>query len=104
MADFVVVGGGSAGCALAAKLSEDVSVSVVLIEAGGDTNHVLVDCPAGLAGLAMTGQFNWAFDTVAQQHLNQRVCYQPRGKGLGGSSAINAMIYTRGHPMDYDGW
>ena len=56
MADFVVVGGGSAGCALAAKLSEDVSVSVVLIEAGGDTNHVLVDCPAGLAGLAMTGQ------------------------------------------------
>ena len=104
MADFVVVGGGSAGCALAAKLSEDVSVSVVLIEAGGDTNHVLVDCPAGLAGLAMTGRFNWAFDTVAQQHLNQRVCYQPRGKGLGGSSAINAMIYTRGHPMDYDGW
>ena len=104
MPDFVVVGGGSAGCALAARLSEDASVSVVLIEAGGDTNHVMVDCPAGIAGLAMTGQFNWAFNTEPQAHLNNRVCYQPRGKGLGGSSAINAMIYVRGHPMDYDGW
>ncbi len=102
--DHVIVGGGSAGCVLAARLSEDPSVTVALLEAGGDDRSVLIHCPAGLALLAKTGQANWRFQTVPQPGLNGRRGYQPRGKGLGGSSSINAMIYVRGHAADYDRW
>ena len=102
--DYIVVGGGSAGCALAARLSEDPSVQVALLEAGPVDKSVLIHCPAGLAALAQTGQVNWAFDTVPQPGLNGRKGYQPRGMVLGGSSSINAMIYTRGHHRDYDEW
>jgi choline dehydrogenase-like flavoprotein len=104
MVDHIIVGGGSAGCVLAARLSEDPAASVVLIEAGPPDSSVMIHCPAGLAVLAKTGQANWAYSTVPQPGLNGRRGYQPRGKVLGGSSSVNAMIYTRGHPQDYDHW
>jgi choline dehydrogenase-like flavoprotein len=102
--DYVIVGGGSAGCVLAARLSEDPAVQVALLEAGPPDGSVLIHCPAGLALLAKNGQANWKFETVPQVGLNGRRGYVPRGKVLGGSSSINAMIYARGHRADYDGW
>ena len=104
MFDYIIIGGGSAGCVLAARLSEDPETTVVLLEAGPPDTSVLLHCPAGLALLAQTGGANWRFQTVAQPGLNGRRGYQPRGKVLGGSSSINAMIYARGHRADYDHW
>jgi len=102
--DYVIVGGGSAGCALAGRLSEDPGVTVALLEAGGPDKSVLIHCPAGLAVMAKQKGINWAFETVPQPGLNGRRGYQPRGMVLGGSSSINAMIYMRGQPEDYDAW
>ncbi|WP_119289988.1 GMC family oxidoreductase [Azohydromonas sediminis] len=104
MYDYLIVGGGSAGCVLAGRLSEDADASVCLIEAGPRDDSVLIHCPAGLAVLAQTGGANWAFETVPQPGLGGRRGYQPRGKVLGGSSSINAMIYLRGQREDYDAW
>ena len=104
--DYVIVGGGSAGATLAGRLSEDSSIEVCLIEAGGDGKDLLIRAPAGVAAM-LPGRpkiNNWAFQTVPQAGLNGRRGYQPRGKALGGSSAINAMLYVRGHPSDYDDW
>ncbi len=104
MFDYVIVGGGSAGCVLASRLSEDPSLKVALLEAGPVDSSVLIHCPAGLALMAQTKIANWAFETVPQKGLNGRKGYQPRGKVLGGSSSINAMIYIRGQREDYDEW
>jgi len=104
MFDYVIVGGGSAGCVLAGRLSEDPAVTVCLLEAGPVDDSLLIRVPAGLALLARTRQANWGFETVPQPGLNGRRGYQPRGKVLGGSSSVNAMIYARGVPADYDHW
>ncbi len=104
--DFVIVGGGSAGSTMAARLSEDPKVTVCLLEAGGNGTNILLRAPVG-AVVALPGYgklFNWAFKAVPQPGLNGRRGYQPRGRALGGSSAINAMLYVRGHKSDYDGW
>jgi choline dehydrogenase-like flavoprotein len=104
--DYVIVGAGSAGCVLANRLSANPNVTVCLIEAGGEANSVLNRVPVG-AAVFVPGRpkiSNWAFDTVPQPGLNGRKGYQPRGKTLGGSSAINAMLYVRGQREDYDGW
>ncbi|HET9025848.1 MAG TPA: GMC family oxidoreductase N-terminal domain-containing protein [Burkholderiaceae bacterium] len=103
--DYIVVGAGSAGCVLAARLSEDPSVSVALLEAGGDNDGVLNRVPVG-AAVHIIGRnaFNWAFSTVPQPGFAGRRGYQPRGRGLGGSSSINAMVYLRGQREDYDDW
>lgn len=104
--DYVIVGGGSAGSTLAARLSEDPEVSVCLLEAGGKGKSLFVRAP--MAVVAMLPNYvklnNWCFETVPQKGLNGRKGYQPRGKALGGSSAINAMLYVRGHAGDYDEW
>lgn len=102
--DFVVVGGGSGGCAAAGRLSEHANTSVALLEAGGGCDNWVVTTPGALALMVPSKLNNWAFDTVPQAGLNDRIGYQPRGKGLGGSSAINAMVYIRGHQSDYDRW
>jgi choline dehydrogenase-like flavoprotein len=103
--DYVVVGAGSAGCVLAARLSEDASVSVALLEAGGRNDSLLNRIPTGAAlQIVRRNACNWAFSTVPQPQLNGRTGYQPRGRGLGGSSTVNAMVYLRGQREDYDGW
>ncbi|MBU6470557.1 MAG: choline dehydrogenase [Gammaproteobacteria bacterium] len=102
--DYVIVGGGAAGCVLASRLSEDPTVRVCLLEAGGEGRNWLVRVPFGMVLSVPTPLINWGFKTVPQKELNGRRLYQPRGRALGGSSAINAMIYTRGHPSDYDAW
>jgi choline dehydrogenase-like flavoprotein len=102
--DYLVVGGGSAGCVVASRLSEDAGVTVGLLEAGGTGDSWVVRTPLAGALMVPTRINNWAFATVPQRGLNGRRGYQPRGRALGGSSAINAMVYTRGHPADYDHW
>jgi len=100
--DIVVVGGGSGGSAVAGRLSEGGRYSVCLIEAGGRNTGYRTIIPGFVA--YQTPKTNWAFETVPQPGLNGRRGYQPRGRGLGGSSAINGMVYIRGNRWDYDNW
>jgi choline dehydrogenase len=102
--DYVVAGGGSAGCVVASRLSEDPSVTVCLLEAGGEGRDLLIRAPLGFAVAMPNGINSWNYQTVPQPGLNGRRGFQPRGKALGGSSTINAMIYARGPRWDYDNW
>src|SRR5450830_1379080 len=105
-ADYIVVGAGPAGSALATRLAEgDPAAQVLLIEAGPAKPSFLSVMPAGLALLVPSrNRHNYAYQTVPQAGLGGRTGYVPRGRGLGGSSLINAMIYVRGQREDYDGW
>lgn len=103
--DYIIVGAGSAGCTLANRLSADPTVSVCLIEAGKKDNSILIRMPAGVGKLLTDNKdHNWLFETAPQKHMNNRRLFWPRGKGWGGSSSINGMIYIRGHASDYDQW
>ena len=103
--DYIIVGAGSAGCVLANRLSEDPNVSVCLVEAGKKDKSLLIRMPAGVGGLIkQENPHNWGFWTTPQKHMNERKLYWPRGRGWGGSSSINGMVYIRGHARDYDQW
>ncbi|WP_170763265.1 choline dehydrogenase [Ruegeria lacuscaerulensis] len=102
--DFIVVGSGSAGAIIAARLAEDSSNKVLLLEAGPKDSSLLFHVPAAMRYAYNAPKYNWNFETEPEPYLNDRVLVQPRGKVLGGSSSINGQLYLRGHPMDYEGW
>ncbi|MGH9524733.1 MAG: GMC family oxidoreductase [Terriglobales bacterium] len=102
--DYIVVGGGTAGCVVAARLSEDSNLRVALLEAGGSCKHYYVSTPAAVAAVIGHRSFNWGLDTVPQGALGQRCIALPRGRLLGGSGSMNGMVYHRGHPRDYEDW
>src|SRR5215469_6514095 len=103
--DYIIIGAGSAGCVLANRLSEDADKRVLLVEAGGPDKSLMIKMPAGAGGLiSKQGAQNWGFWTEPEPNLEDRLLWWPRGKGWGGSSSINGMVYIRGHARDYDQW
>lgn len=101
--DYIIVGAGSAGCLLANRLSANPKIRVLLLEAGGEDKNTAIHTPLAFSKL-FRSEYDWSDDSVPQPHMNNRQLFQPRGKVLGGSSSINAMIYIRGHRADYDQW
>lgn len=101
--DYIVIGAGSAGCAVAGRLGE-AGYKVLLLEAGGKDRNPFIHIPLGYSMLYANPSVNWCYESAPEPHLNNRRLFQPRGKVLGGTGAINGMIYMRGQPQDFDGW
>jgi choline dehydrogenase len=104
MFDYIIVGAGSAGCVIASRLSENPQVNVLLLEAGPRDTNLWLKVPSGLSRVFTDPVVNWCYQTQPEPHLNDRSIFWPKGKTLGGSSAINGLAYVRGNPIDYDGW
>ena len=102
--DFIIVGAGSAGCVLANRLSKDPSNKVLLIEAGGTDRRFYINMPIGYGKTYYQKSVNWMYTAEPSPDAGNRPSYWPRGKVLGGSSSINAMVYVRGHHKDFDQW
>jgi choline dehydrogenase len=102
--DYIIVGAGSAGCVLASRLTDDPNVKVLLLEAGPPDKNIWLKVPAGLSRVFADPEVNWCYTTRPEPHLNDRRIFWPKGKTLGGSSAINGLAYIRGNPLDYDNW
>ena len=102
--DYIVVGAGSAGCVLANRLTDDGKTRVLLLEFGGSDRSIYIQMPAALAYPMNTKRWNWHYESEPEPHLNNRQLHCPRGKGLGGSSSINGLVYVRGNPLDFERW
>lgn len=102
--DYIVVGAGSSGCIVAARLTEDASVKVLLVEAGGSDRSLFITMPGGLPFVYQNKRIGWGYQSGPEPHLHGKMIDEKAGKIIGGSSSINAMIFNRGNPMDYDGW
>ncbi len=102
--DYIIIGGGTAGCVLANRLSENPANKVLLLEAGGQDNYIWVKIPVGYLYCIGNPRTDWGFSTRSEAGLNGRSLGYPRGKVMGGCSAINGMIYMRGQARDYDSW
>ena len=102
--DYIIVGAGSAGCVLANRLSADPGIRVLLIEAGGSDNHLIIQMPAACAIAARDSRFDWGYVSEPEANCDGRTILEHRGRVLGGSSSTNGMVANRGNPHDYDGW
>jgi choline dehydrogenase len=102
--DYIVVGAGTAGCVVASRLSEDSGATVLLLEAGGSDRTLWIQLPIGYGRTFFDRKLNWMYDTEASADLDGRTSYWPRGRVIGGSGSINAMVYVRGQPGDFDDW